>query len=153
MPLKTASILTALAIQIIETEEIRKFLQSDISIRQSYTKDDLYKQNILPMTATMTVDERNMHPFGKLSGGASLAMAECLAGFASRLFCLENEFPSGLQVSGSHIASASKGENLLATAKLIHKGKKTHIWDVEITNSQARLISSVKVTNMIIQLK
>ena len=39
--------------------------------------------------ATMKVDERNRQPFGFLSGGASLALAENVAGVGSCSLCLD----------------------------------------------------------------
>ncbi len=148
MPLKTKSILTALGINFNEVDaKTQALLKSPMSLAE------LNELNILPITANMTVDERTMHPFGKLSGGASLALAECLAGYASRLLCSDNEFPTGIQVSANHTSTASKDEILLASANLVHKGVKTHIWNIDITSATGRLISSIRVTNMIITIK
>lgn len=140
------SILSVLGIVIQEKDSDSKALCQS----PSTSIEELYASGVLPVTATMPVDERTMHPFGKLSGGASLALAESLAGYASHLFCQENEFPVGLQVSANHISSGSKGEMLTASARLVHKGRKTHIWNIDVYNEYAKLISSVRVTNMII---
>ena len=47
--------------------------------------------------------EKVCQPFGFLSGGATLALAETLAGFASLSLCEENTFPVGIQVSANHL--------------------------------------------------
>ena len=51
--------------------------------------------------ATMVVDERNRQPFGFLSGGASLALAENLAGVGSSALC-PGKICVGISVSGTH---------------------------------------------------
>ncbi len=143
----TNSILTALGIHLHKVEPPAQ--DGSVSFAQS-SIETLYEHKMLPITASMLVDDCTLHPFGKLSGGASLALAECLAGYASRFFCKEHEFPTGLHVSGNHIATANKGERLLASAHFVHKGSTTHVWNVDITNEKGRLISSVRVTNMIL---
>lgn len=101
--------------------------------------------------ASMPVDKRTVHPFGFLSGGASLALAESLAGYGSALLCKEGEFPNGIQVSANHVKVVPFGQNVQATATLIHKGRTTHIWNVDITNEEGVLVSSARVTNLIIK--
>jgi uncharacterized protein (TIGR00369 family) len=99
--------------------------------------------------ATMPVTSKTCQPDGWLHGGASLAFAESLAGAGSYLLIdrdLYNVF--GLQVSGNHISSVSHGI-LKGDALLLHKGKTTHIWEVRITGENDKLISMVRVTNII----
>lgn len=104
-------------------------------------------------SARMHVDERNVQPFGYLSGGATLALAETLAGVGSVSLC-----PScicmGMNIHANHVHAALKGETVIATAHIIHKGKQTHVWQVEVRNEKTDiLISSVSVTNFIINKK
>ena len=100
--------------------------------------------------ARMQVDERNRQPFGFLSGGASLALAENVAGVGSCSLC-----PGcacvGIEVSGSHVQAVSEGDTVTAYARLKHRGKTLHVWTVDIKNSAGELISSVRVTNYIIK--
>lgn len=102
--------------------------------------------------ARMRVDERNRQPFGFLSGGASLALAENVAGVGSSALC-----PGcacvGIEVSGSHVQAVSEGDTVTAYARLQHSGKTLHVWHVEIRNSADELISTVRVTNYIIKQK
>lgn len=99
--------------------------------------------------ATMTVDERNRQPFGFLSGGASLALAENVAGVGSTALC-PDKICVGVNVSGSHVKAVEEGDTVTALAHLVSKGRKLHVWDVDITNSSGELISTVHVTNYII---
>lgn len=99
--------------------------------------------------ATMTVDERNRQPFGFLSGGASLALAENVAGVGSTALC-PGKICVGVSVSGDHVKAVEEGDTVTALAHLVSKGRKLHVWDVQITNSKGELISTVHVTNYII---
>lgn len=99
--------------------------------------------------ATMPVNSKTCQPNGWLHGGASLALAESMAGAGSYLLVDREQFNVlGLQVSGNHVSSVNNGI-LQAVAQLIHKGKTTHIWDVRITDENHKLISTVRVTNII----
>ena len=100
--------------------------------------------------ARMKVDERNRQPFGFLSGGASLALAENVAGVGSSSLC-----PGcacvGIEVSGSHVRAVSEGDEVTAFARLQHRGNTLHVWQVDIKNSAGELISTVRVTNYVIK--
>lgn len=99
--------------------------------------------------ATMKVDERNRQPFGFLSGGASLALAENLAGVGSSALC-PGKICVGVSVSGDHVKAVEECDTVTALAHLVSKGRKLHVWDVQINNSNGELISTVHVTNYII---
>ncbi len=99
--------------------------------------------------ARMKVDERNRQPFGFLSGGASLALAENVAGVGSSSLC-PGKMCVGIEVSGSHVRAVSEGDTVTAIARLQHQGSTLHVWNVEIRNSAGELISTVRVTNYVI---
>ncbi len=99
--------------------------------------------------ARMKVDERNRQPFGFLSGGASLALAENLAGVGSTALS-PGKICVGISVSGDHVKAVEEGDTVTALAHLVSKGRKLHVWDVQINNSNGELISTVHVTNYII---
>lgn len=98
--------------------------------------------------ARMKVDERNRQIFGFLSGGASLALAENLTGVGSLALC-PNNICVGINVSGSHVKAVLDGDTVTATAHILHKGKTLHQWHVDIRNGAGDLISSVEVTNFV----
>lgn len=98
--------------------------------------------------ARMKVDERNRQIFGFLSGGASLALAENLTGVGSLALC-PNNICVGINVSGSHVKAVLDGDTVTATAHILHKGKTLHQWHVDIRNEAGDLISSVEVTNFV----
>ena len=100
--------------------------------------------------ARMKVDERNRQPFGFLSGGASLALAENLAGVGSLALC-PGKISVGINVSGSHLIAVEEGDTVTATAHILHKGRTLHQWLVAIRNTAGELVCSVQVTNYVIK--
>ena len=90
--------------------------------------------------AQMPVDERTCQPFGILNGGASLALAEIVAGHGSIPLCSANEMPC-----------VPKGEFVIATGRLIHRGRTSHLWNVDITNQEGKLISTARIVNQIVK--
>lgn len=99
--------------------------------------------------ARMVVNEMNRQPFGFLAGGASLALAENLAGVGSMALC-PGKICVGLNVSGSHVKSAIEGDTVTAYAKLQFKGRTIHEWHIDVKNSAGDLISTIQVTNYVI---
>lgn len=98
--------------------------------------------------ARMAVTHRHTQPFGLLSGGMTLALAETVAGVGSSSLC-PGAAVMGMTVSGSHVRAAREGETVTATARLIHQGRTTHVWQVSVTNEAGRLVSQVQVTNYV----
>ena len=101
--------------------------------------------------AEMTVDHRTCQPFGMVNGGASVALAETLAGHGSMELCEEDEVACGMQVSANHLAPAKVGTKICAIGKLIHRGRTTHLWDITLQTPEGRLISSIRVVNYIVK--
>lgn len=100
--------------------------------------------------ACMKVDERNRQPFGFLSGGASLALAENVAGVGSMVLC-PGKICVGINVSGEHVKAVLEGDTVTAYGRLLHRGKTLHVWHIEIKNENGDLVSSVQVTNFIMK--
>ncbi len=95
--------------------------------------------------------KHNLQPMKILHGGATLALAETVAGLGSALIVDMEIFDvKGAQVSANHIGSANKGF-AIAEGRLIHKGKNTHIWNVDIADETGRPLSTCRITNFIIK--
>lgn len=101
--------------------------------------------------AEMTVDSRTCQPFGILHGGATLALAETVAGMGSYMNCKEGETALGMQVNCNHVSSARMGERVKAVATPIHLGHSTQVWNIDVFSlTDNRLISTVRLTNYIL---
>ena len=101
--------------------------------------------------ATMPVDERTRQPFGILHGGATLALAETVAGLGSMISCQPDEIVVGMQVSGNHVSSAHEGDTMRAVGTIGHKGRSSHVWNVDVFTSTNKLVSSIRVVNSIMK--
>lgn len=102
------------------------------------------------LTAKMPVNSTVHQPMGLLHGGASVALAESVGSAASMLFVNPEEYEvRGIEISANHLKSKREGE-VFATARIIHKGSKLHLWEIKITDENNQLISLCKLTNMIL---
>jgi uncharacterized protein (TIGR00369 family) len=100
------------------------------------------------LTAKMPVNSRVHQPDGVLHGGASVALAESVGSAASYLFLDTDSFAiRGLEISANHTRSKVDGY-VLATARFLHKGRTTQLWEIRITDEQERLISICKLTTI-----
>ena len=80
----------------------------------------------------MPVDHRTHQPMGILHGGASAALIETVGSMGSTLLIdLEKEVPVGLEINCNHVRSVKSGF-VLATGTLVHCGRRTHVWQVDI---------------------
>lgn len=101
------------------------------------------------LVARMPVDHRTRQKYGILNGGASCLLAESLGSHASSL-CLDadRQHCVGLDINANHIRSVSEGW-VYGTAKPIHLGRSTHVWEILIRDQQQRLICVSRLTMMI----
>jgi len=120
----------------------KRSLMGNLGIQYTYASEERIE-------ATMPVDERTRQPFGILHGGATLALAETVAGFGSLMLCKPDEMFVGMQVSGNHIASAHEGDTVRAVGTILHKGRTSHVWNIDIFTSTDKLVSSVRVVNSV----
>lgn len=99
--------------------------------------------------ARMAVGDCNRQTFGFLSGGATLALAENVAGLGSMILC-NGKMALGINVSGNHVKAVPYGGMVTAYARILHQGHKLHVWHIDVKDSEGELISSVQVTNYIV---
>jgi 1,4-dihydroxy-2-naphthoyl-CoA hydrolase len=103
------------------------------------------------MKASMPVDHRTQQPFGLLHGGASVALAETLGSIAST-FCVDRSrfYCVGQEINANHIRSARSGR-VTGTARPVHLGGRSHVWDIRIEDEQSRLICVSRLTMAVIE--
>lgn len=100
--------------------------------------------------ATMPVDHRTHQPYGLLHGGASVALAETLGSVAAHC-CIDTsiQYCVGLDINANHVKGIKQG-TVTGTTKPIHIGKRTHVWEIRITNEQNELICISRITMAVI---
>ena len=102
------------------------------------------------LVATMPVTPAVHQPVGLLHGGASVALAESVGSAASMLFVNpEVREVRGIEISANHLQAKRNGM-VTATAKIVHKGRSIHLWEIRIVDENNNLISLCKLTNMIL---
>lgn len=105
------------------------------------------------LKAKMPINSRVHQPMGLLHGGASVALAESVGSAASMLFINPHESEiRGIEISANHLKSKREGV-IFGTARMVHKGKSIHLWEIKITDEEDNLISLCKLTNMVLPRK
>jgi len=98
------------------------------------------------ISATMPVDERTRQPYGILHGGASVVLAETLGSSAGNL-CVDTgaQVCVGLEINANHIRAVQGGQ-VTGTARAVHVGRSTHVWDIRIEDDAGRLVCTSRLT-------
>lgn len=100
--------------------------------------------------AAMPVDENTVQPFGILHGGASVALAETIASIGAWVN-LEGEMTAvGVEINANHIRAVQKGKRVIGTARPIHRGSQTHVWEIEIHTENGKLVCVSRCTLMVV---
>lgn len=103
------------------------------------------------LTASMPVDNRTTQPMGILHGGASLALAESVGSAASNLIIDHStSYCVGMEINGNHLKAVTKGR-VHARAEAIHIGRRSHIWDIKITDDAQRLVCVSRLTVAVVE--
>jgi 1,4-dihydroxy-2-naphthoyl-CoA hydrolase len=94
----------------------------------------------------MPVDSRTVQTHGILHGGASVALAETLGSIAGMMTVDdEKEFCVGLEINANHVRSVKSG-SVYGTARPLHIGSKTQVWEIKIENESGQLVSVSRLT-------
>jgi uncharacterized protein (TIGR00369 family) len=102
------------------------------------------------LVATMPVNSSVHQPMGLLHGGATVALAESVGSAASMLYINpKHSEVRGIEISANHLKSKREGI-VTATARIVHKGRSIHLWEIRIVDENDNLISLCKLTNMIL---
>lgn len=97
-------------------------------------------------TASVPVSDRVKQPMGLVHGGLYAAMAESLASLATAMAVApEGRMAMGLSNATSFMRPITEG-TVHATARRLHRGRTTWIWDVEITDDQGRMCAVTRMT-------
>jgi len=101
--------------------------------------------------AKMNLTSFHSQPFGMLHGGATCAFGEIVAGMASYQMLNKSKIPAGQTLVAYHFKAKKIEGFLLARGILMHQGKRSHVWRIEMYDENELLISCVTVTNAIVE--
>jgi 1,4-dihydroxy-2-naphthoyl-CoA hydrolase len=97
----------------------------------------------------MVVDERHLHPGGRVHGGAWVALADTVAAWQTF-----RRLPPGwdfttVEMKLNVFAAAGPGDELIATAKHLHAGRSTHVLEVRVESGE-RLVANLILTQFVL---
>ncbi len=94
---------------------------------------------------TMPVDARTVQPYGLLHGGASVLLAETLGSSAGNLCVGDDAMCVGIEINANHLAGVRDGV-VTGTARPLHVGRSTQVWEIRIEDAQGRLSCISRLT-------
>ena len=97
------------------------------------------------LVATMPVDPRTVQPYGLLHGGASVLLAETLGSSAGNMCVAEGEICVGLEINANHVRAVREGR-VTGTARPLHLGRSTQVWEIRIEDARGRLACVSRLT-------
>jgi len=127
----------------------RGTLMEPLGIRFTEIGNDGFGNNFL--RACMPVDARTLQPYGLLHGGASVALAETLGSTAGGL-CVDADTQGvvGIEINANHLRGVRDG-NVIGTARALHVGSSTQVWEIRIEDDRGRLACISRLTLAVIK--
>ncbi len=101
------------------------------------------------LKARVPVDERTRQPYGLLHGGVSVVLAETLGSVGAALASPEGYRAVGLDINANHLRAATSGW-VTGTARPVHIGRTTHVWQIELRNEDDELTCISRLTMAIL---
>ena len=104
------------------------------------------------MVLRLPVTDKVRQPAGLLHGGATAALVETAASMGSAIQCPDGTMPVGIEINCNHLRGKRDGY-VEATAVPVHRGRKSHVWDVKVLDEKGELTAVGRCTLMIVPLQ
>ena len=91
------------------------------------------------------MDKKTHQPFGLLHGGASAALAETIGSMAGNLAVSSDRYCVGLEINANHVRPVRTGV-VRGVAKPLALGRTIHVWDIQISNENDKLVCVARLT-------
>ena len=101
------------------------------------------------LVGRVPVDERTVQPFGLLHGGVSVVLAETLGSIGAYYASPEGHAAVGLDINATHLRAARSGW-ITATAKPVHIGRTTQVWQIDMCNDDGQPTCAARITMAIL---
>jgi 1,4-dihydroxy-2-naphthoyl-CoA hydrolase len=129
---------------LAELNSTKHTLVGHLGIEMTEIGDDYIK-------ARMPVDQRTVQPMGLLHGGASLALAETLGSVGAFLCVDPAKFNVvGLEINANHVRAVRDGW-VSGTARPLHRGRTTQLWEIRITDGADKLVCISRLTLAVLE--
>jgi 1,4-dihydroxy-2-naphthoyl-CoA hydrolase len=104
------------------------------------------------LRARMPVDARTRQPYGRLHGGASVALAETVGSMAAACCVDRAKFGAvGMEINANHVRPAHGGW-VYATARPESLGRTTQVWSIRVEDEAGKLVCISRLTVAVIAL-
>ena len=100
--------------------------------------------------ARVPVDSRTIQPYGLLHGGVSVVLAETLGSTGAHFSSPEGHRCVGLDINANHLRGVTSGW-VTATARPVHRGKTTQVWQIDLTNEAGELTCVSRLTMAVLR--
>lgn len=130
----------------INISELNEFGKNSLSQTLEMQVTDIGEGHL---TMSMPVSSKVHQPLGMLHGGAVAALAENVASLAGNLVAGRDKACYGLTLNTNHLMAVRDGM-VYATAKPIHIGRTTQVWEVETKNKEGVLVNVTRMTLAVI---
>ncbi|HEX6994965.1 MAG TPA: hotdog fold thioesterase [Gammaproteobacteria bacterium] len=99
------------------------------------------------LTATMPVDHRTCQPMRMLHGGASVVLAETIGSLAANAANHDRtRHFVGQEINANHLRPVPEGSIVTGTARPVHIGRSSQVWNIEIKNDRGQLVCVSRLT-------
>jgi 1,4-dihydroxy-2-naphthoyl-CoA hydrolase len=102
------------------------------------------------VTGELTVVEHLCTVGGVLHGGAIMALADTLGAIGAFLNLPPGARTSTVESKTNFLRTAKVGETVVATSRLLNKGRTLMLWQTEMRDAQQRLIALVSQSQIIL---
>jgi 1,4-dihydroxy-2-naphthoyl-CoA hydrolase len=96
--------------------------------------------------------EGNTQPAGLLHGGAYVVLGESLGSMAASLHAGETKLAVGIEINATHTGAATSGF-VIGVCTPIHLGRTLTTHEIVVTDERGRRCSTVRMTNLIKELR
>ncbi len=102
------------------------------------------------ITARLPVDARTRQHMGIIHGGASVVLAETVGSIAAGMCCPPGHYTVGLEVNANHVR-AGRPPYVEGTARPLHIGSSTMLWDIRIHDADGKLVCVSRLTMAVLK--
>ena len=97
------------------------------------------------LVARVPVNRQTCQPYGLLHGGVSVVLAETLGSCGAAFSVPLGTRVVGLEVNANHLRGVQEGW-VTATARPVHLGRTTQVWQIELRDEAGRLTCTSRIT-------
>ena len=103
------------------------------------------------VTSRLRVERQHMAPNGFLHAASVIALADTSCGYGSQV-----SLPAGatgfttIELKSNFVGTATVGETITCSARMVHGGRTTQLWDAEVADGTGRTLALFRCTQMVL---